>query len=62
MVGRMGVDAATWLDTTTWVPQINQYMSLRDVVEFAFDYRGNTMVVKGDGSGIVAGSLARLTA
>ena len=45
-----------------WVPQFNQYMSLRDVVEFAFDYRGNTMVVKGDGSGIVAGSLPRLAA
>ena len=36
-----------------WVPQINEYMSLRDVVEFAFDYRGNTTVVKGDGSEIV---------
>ena len=36
-----------------WVPQINDYMSLRDVVEFAFDYRGNTTVVKGDGSEIV---------
>jgi hypothetical protein len=36
-----------------WVPQINDYMSLQDVVEFAFDYRGNTTVVKGDGSEIV---------
>ena len=36
-----------------WVPQINDYMSLREVVEFAFDYRGNTTVVKGDGSEIV---------
>jgi hypothetical protein len=36
-----------------WVPQINDYMSLGDVVEFAFDYRGNTTVVKGDGSEIV---------
>ena len=36
-----------------WVPQINEYMSLRDVVEFAFDYRGNTTVITGDGSEIV---------
>jgi len=36
-----------------WVPQINDYMSLREVVEFAFDYRGNTTVVKRDGSEIV---------
>lgn len=36
-----------------WVPQINDYMSLRDVVDFAFDYRGNTTVVKSDGSEMV---------
>ena len=36
-----------------WVPQINDYMSLQEVVEFAFDYRGNTTVVRGDGSEIV---------
>ena len=36
-----------------WVPQINDYMSLQEVVEFAFDYRGNTTVVKSDGSEIV---------
>ena len=36
-----------------WVPQINDYMSLREVVEFAFDYRGNPTVVKGDGSEVV---------
>ncbi|HEV8227537.1 MAG TPA: hypothetical protein VGQ74_11070 [Methylomirabilota bacterium] len=36
-----------------WVPQINDYMSLQEVVEFAFDYRGNTTVVKNDGSEIV---------
>ena len=36
-----------------WVPQVNDYMSLQEVVEFAFDYRGNTTVVKGDGSEIV---------
>ena len=36
-----------------WVPQINDYMSLREVVDFAFDYRGNTTVVKTDGKEIV---------
>jgi len=36
-----------------WVPQINDYMSLREVVEFAFDYRGNTTVVKRDGGEVV---------
>jgi len=36
-----------------WVPQINDYMSLQEVVEFAFDYRGNTTVVKTDGSEVV---------
>ena len=36
-----------------WIPQINEYTSLQEVVEFAFDYRGNTTVVKGDGSEIV---------
>ena len=36
-----------------WVPQINDYTSLREVVDFAFDYRGNTTVVKTDGSEVV---------
>jgi hypothetical protein len=36
-----------------WVPQINDYTSLREVVEFAFDYRGNTTVVKRDGGEVV---------
>jgi len=36
-----------------WVPQINEYLSLGEVVEFAFDYRGNTTVVKRDGIEIV---------
>ena len=36
-----------------WVPQINAYTSLREVVEFAFDYRGNTTIVKTDGSEVV---------
>jgi len=36
-----------------WVPQINDYLSLGEVVEFAFDYRGNTTVVKRDGIEVV---------
>ena len=36
-----------------WVPQINDYTSLREVVDFAFDYRGNTTVVKTDGKEVV---------
>ncbi len=36
-----------------WVPQINEYTSLREVVDFAFDYRGNTTVVRTDGSEVV---------
>jgi len=36
-----------------WVPQINDYTSLREVVDFAFDYRGNTTVVKKNGGEIV---------
>ena len=37
-----------------WDPQINQYLSLDEVVEFAFDYRGNTTIVRRDGTEIVA--------
>lgn len=36
-----------------WVPQIGDYLTLAEVVEFAFDYRGNTTVVKTDGSEVV---------
>ena len=36
-----------------WVPQINDYLSIREVIDFAFDYRGNTTVVKRDGSELV---------
>lgn len=36
-----------------WVPEIGGYLSLAEVVEFAFDYRGNTTVVKTDGSEVV---------
>ena len=33
-----------------WVPVINDYLTLAEVVDFAFDYRGNTTVLKADGS------------
>lgn len=36
-----------------WVPQIGDYLTLAEVVEFAFDYRGNTTVVKTDGTELV---------
>ena len=35
-----------------WVPVINDYLTLAEVVDFAFDYRGNTTVLKADGSEI----------
>jgi hypothetical protein len=36
-----------------WVPEVGQYLTLAEVVEFAFDYRGNTTIVKTDGTEIV---------
>ena len=36
-----------------WVPEVGSNLSLAEVVEFAFDYRGNTTVVKTDGSELV---------
>jgi hypothetical protein len=36
-----------------WVPQIGEYLTLAEVVDFAFDYRGNVTVVKTDGTAIV---------
>jgi hypothetical protein len=36
-----------------WIPQIGDYLTLAEVVEFAFDYRGNTTVVKTDGTELV---------
>jgi hypothetical protein len=35
-----------------WVPEVGPYLTLAEVVEFAFDYRGNTTIVKTDGSEI----------
>jgi hypothetical protein len=36
-----------------WAPEIGPFLSLGEVVEFAFDYRGNTTIVKSDGSEVV---------
>jgi hypothetical protein len=36
-----------------WTPEIGEYLSLAEVVEFAFDYRGNTTIVKTDGTEVV---------
>ena len=36
-----------------WVPEVGQYLTLAEVVEFAFDYRGNTTIVKADGQEVV---------
>jgi hypothetical protein len=32
-----------------WVPEVGPYLSLAEVIEFAFDYRGNVTVVRRDG-------------
>jgi hypothetical protein len=37
-----------------WVPEIGEYLTLAEVIDFAFDYRGNTTIVKADGSEVVA--------
>ena len=36
-----------------WVPVINEYLSLAEVIELAFDYRGNTTIVKTGGTEVV---------
>ena len=36
-----------------WVPEIGEYLTLAEVVEFASDYRGNTTVVRTDGTELV---------
>ena len=36
-----------------YVPEIGPYLTLPEVVEFAFDYRGNVTIVKTDGTEIV---------
>ena len=35
------------------VPEIGPYLTLAEVIEFAFDYRGNTTIVKTDGTEVV---------
>ena len=36
-----------------WIPEIGPDLSLAEVVERAFDYRGNTTLVRRDGSEVV---------
>ncbi len=36
-----------------WLPQIGDYLTLAEVIDFAFDYRGNTTIVKTDGTEVV---------
>jgi hypothetical protein len=36
-----------------YVPEIGPYLTLAEVVDFAFDYRGNTTIVKTDGTEVV---------
>ena len=35
-----------------WVPEIGEFLALAEVIDLAFDYRGNTTVVKVDGTEI----------
>src|SRR3972149_1051513 len=35
-----------------WVPEIGESLTLAEVIDLAFDYRGNTTVVKADGAEI----------
>jgi hypothetical protein len=36
-----------------WVPEIGAYLTLAEVIEFAFDYRGNVTIAKHDGTEVV---------
>ena len=36
-----------------WVPVLNEEMTIERVIDLAFDYRGNTTVVKADGAVVV---------
>jgi hypothetical protein len=36
-----------------WLPEIGNSLTLAEVIDFAFDYRGNTTIVKHDGTEIV---------
>jgi len=35
-----------------WVPEIGEFLTLAEVIDLAFDYRGNTTVVRADGTEI----------
>ena len=36
-----------------WTPELGNGLTLAQVIEFAFDYRGNVTLVKGDGAEVV---------
>ena len=36
-----------------WVPDIGPYLTLEEVIEHAFDYRGNVTVIRRDGTELV---------
>jgi hypothetical protein len=36
-----------------WAPEIGEFLTLGEVIDFAFDYRGNTTIVKTDGEEVV---------
>lgn len=36
-----------------WVPELGEDLTLAQVIDMAFDYRGNTTVVKSDGTELV---------
>lgn len=36
-----------------WVPEIGESLTLAEVIDFAFDYRGNTTIVRRDGTELV---------
>ena len=36
-----------------WAPRIDDALTLAEVIELAFDYRGNTTIVKTDGTEVV---------
>ena len=44
-----------------WVPEVGQYLTVAEVVEFAFDYRGNTTIVKIDGTEVLGYIFNRTT-
>ena len=37
-----------------WVPEIGEYLTIAEVIEFAFDYRGNTTIVTAEATRIRA--------